>query len=114
MSHIFASVSHHDKLIRRARRDGERLGEIRKGRRERVEKGSRKRLEKRERDKKFEAKGGLSFFRISYIWPCDVAIVSSNPQGMTSWSSSIKMWYLQAYRINTSCFIQLVYLAKRR
>ena len=30
----------------------ERLGEMRKGRRERIEKGSRERIEKRERDKK--------------------------------------------------------------
>ena len=45
----------------------ERLGEMRKGRRERIEKGSRKRIEKRERDKKFEEKEGLEtppFFRI--------------------------------------------------
>ena len=34
----------------------ERLGEMRKGRRERIEKGSRERIEKRERDKK------LNFF----------------------------------------------------
>ena len=32
----------------------ERLGEMRKGRRERIEKGSRERIEKRERDKKIE------------------------------------------------------------
>ena len=32
----------------------ERLGEIRKGRRERIEKGSRERIEKRERDKKMK------------------------------------------------------------
>ena len=38
--------------MRRARRDGrERLGEMRKGRRERIEKGSRERIEKRERHK---------------------------------------------------------------
>ena len=37
---------------------------MRKGRRERIEKGSRKRLEKRERDKKYEEKEGLPFFRI--------------------------------------------------
>ena len=42
----------------------ERLGEMRKGRRERMRKG---------------------------------AIVSSSPQGMTSWSSSIKIWFFQAY-----------------
>ena len=37
----------------------ERLGKMRKGRRERIEKGSRERIEKRERDKKFEEKEGL-------------------------------------------------------
>ena len=37
----------------------ERLGEMRKGRRERIEKGSREGIEKRERDKKFEEKEGL-------------------------------------------------------
>ena len=44
----------------------ERLGEMRKGRRERMRKG---------------------------------AIVSSSPQGMTSWSSSIKLFFL-AYRMH--------------
>ena len=28
------------------------------------------------------------------------AIVSSGPQGMTSWSSSIKIWFFQAYRMH--------------
>ena len=42
----------------------ERLGEMRKGRRERMRKG---------------------------------AIVSSSPQDMTSWSSSIKIWFFLAY-----------------
>ena len=37
----------------------ERLGEMRKGKRERIEKGSRKMIEKRERDKKFDEKEGL-------------------------------------------------------
>ena len=38
----------------------ERLREMRKGRRERIEKGSRERIEKRERDKKiFEEKEDL-------------------------------------------------------
>ena len=46
---------------------GEGLGEMRKGRRERIEKA---------------------------------AIVSSSPQGMTSWSSSIKICFLQAYRMH--------------
>ena len=44
----------------------ERLGEMKKGRRERMRKE---------------------------------AIVSSSPQGMTSWSSSIKIWFFQAYRM---------------
>ena len=30
------------------------------------------------------------------------AIVSSSPQGMTSWSSSIKIWFFQAYRMHYS------------
>ena len=42
----------------------ERLGEMRKGRRERIEKGS------------------------------------PSPQGMTSWSSTIKIWFFQAYRMH--------------
>ena len=45
----------------------ERLGEMRKGRRERMRKG---------------------------------AIVSSSPQGMTCWSSSIKIWFFLAYRMH--------------
>ena len=28
------------------------------------------------------------------------AIVSSSPQGMTSWSSSIKIWFFQAYEMD--------------
>ena len=69
----------------------ERLGEMRKRRRERIEKGSRERIEKRERDNKKRRRA---------IRPCDVAIVSSSPQGMTSWSSSIKIWFLQAYKMH--------------
>ena len=45
----------------------ERLGVIRKVRRERIKKGSRERIEKRNRDKRFEEKEGLrdpSFYRI--------------------------------------------------
>ena len=53
----------------------ERLGKMSKGRRERIEKRSRER-------------------------PWDVAIVSSSPQGMTSWTSSIKIWFFQAYRMH--------------
>ena len=44
-------------LIRRARRDG---GEMRKGRRDRIEKGSRERIEKKiETKRQFEEKAGL-------------------------------------------------------
>ena len=62
----------------------ERLGEVeerelRKGREQRGDREKRK----RQKDNR----------------PCDVAIVSSSPQGMTSWSSSIKIWFLQAYRM---------------
>ena len=46
----------------------ERLGEMRKGRKERIKKRTRERIEKRERNKKFEEKYGprepLPFFRI--------------------------------------------------
>ena len=28
------------------------------------------------------------------------AIVSSSPQGMTSWSSIVKIWFFQAYRMH--------------
>ena len=45
----------------------ERLGKMRKGRRERIRKG---------------------------------AIVSSSPQGITSWSSRIKIWFFLAYRMH--------------
>ena len=45
----------------------ERLGEMRKGKRERMGTG---------------------------------AIVSSSPQGMISWSSSIKIWFFLAYRMH--------------
>ena len=60
----------------------ERIGEMTRGRRERIEKGSREGIEKRERDKKTTNPA-----------------ISSSPQGMTSWSSSIKIWFLQAYRM---------------
>ena len=56
----------------------ERLGEMRKGRRERI-------IEKRERDKTRE--GGPE------------TPILSNFLDPTSWSSSIKIWFLQAYRI---------------
>ena len=78
----------------------ERLGEMRKGRRDRIEKGSREGIEKRERQ--FEEKEGLRAPPLPFleIRSCDGAIVSSSPQGMTNWSSSIKIWFLQAYRMH--------------
>ena len=49
------------RIAQKSKQEGmvERLGEMRKGRREKIEKGSRERIEKRERDKKFEEKEGL-------------------------------------------------------
>ena len=46
-------------------------------------KGGREARGNEEREKREDEKG---------------AIVSSSPQGMTSWSSSIKIWFFQAYR----------------
>ena len=64
----------------------ERLGEMRKGRRERIE-GSREGIEK-ETKRQFEEKEGLRDpplleFRDPTL---HISIVSSSPQGMTSWS----------------------------
>ena len=55
------------RIDQKSKKGWKRLGEMRKGRRERIEKG---------------------------------AIVSSSPQGMTSWSSSITIWFFQAYRMH--------------
>ena len=66
----------------------ERLEEMREGRREMIEKGSREGIEK-EKKRQFEEKEGLRdppFIRISR---CDVAIVSSSPQGMTLESQAL-------------------------
>ena len=69
---------------------------MRKGRRERIEKGSREGIEK-ETKRQFEEKEGLREppplleFLDPTLRCSDVAIVSSSPQGMTSWSSSIKI-----------------------
>ena len=75
---------------------------MRKGRRERIEKGSRKRIiDKRERDKRqFEEEGLRDPPFIEFSRSNLAIVVSSSPQGMTSWSSSIKIWFLQAYRIH--------------
>ena len=63
----------------------ERIGEMMKGRRQRIEKGSREGIEKEKETKRQFEEEGLR------------APVSSSPQGMTSWRSSIKIWFLQAY-----------------
>ena len=59
----------------------ERLGDMRKGGRERIEKGSRERIEKETKQQ----------YRVR---PCDVAIVPSSPQGKTCWSTSINFYKL--------------------
>ena len=89
-------------MIRRARRDGREARRNEEGRRERIEKGDKRGDREKRKRQKDNLKRGLRdppFFRIFYIRPCSVAIVSSFPQGMTSWSSSIKIWFLQAYRM---------------
>ena len=57
----------------------ERLGEMRKGRRERIEKGSRENRETRKRQNDNKKRRAIR--------RCDVAIVSSSPQGTTSWGA---------------------------
>ena len=52
----------------------ERLGEMRKGRRQRIEKGSRERIEKRERDKKIE----LFFFFLDPALRCSHCFFKSS------------------------------------
>ena len=72
-------------MIRRQEGMVERVGEVRKGRRERIEKGSRKRIEKRERDHKIEVKEGLReppplFYRIFLdpVLPCSHCFFKSS------------------------------------
>ena len=60
---------------------------MRKGRKERIEKGSREGIEN-ETKRQFEEKEGLR--RIS----------RSNPAKSSGWSSSIKIWFLQANRMH--------------
>ena len=71
----------------------ESLGEMRKGRREGIEK---------ETKRQFEEKEGLRDPPLlEFLDP--TLIVSSSPHGMTSWSSSIKIWFLQAYISKKKC-----------
>ena len=90
----------------------ERIGEMRKGRRERIEKESREGIEK-ETKRQFEEKEGLRDTPLYWnflIRPCDVAIVSSSPQGC---SSSIKNLFLQAYRIIESIIKKIYHGVKQ-
>ena len=76
-------------MIRRARRDGrEARGNDEREKREDWEREQRGHREKRKNTKTQFEEEGLR------------APVSSSPQGMTSWSSSIKIWVLQAYRMH--------------
>ena len=76
----------------------ERLGEMRKGRRERIEKGSRERIEKKRKHKRqFEEKEGLRdpFFFLNFLDPalqCSHCFFKSS-----GWRSSINILFLQAY-----------------
>ena len=86
-------------MIRRVRRDGREARGMRKGRRERIEKGSREGIEK-ETKRQFEEEGLRDLPLLEFLDPTlRCSIVPSSPQGiMTSWSSSIKICFLQAYR----------------
>ena len=84
-------------MIRRARRDGKEARGMREGRKEDREKEQR---EDRKTKRQFEEGMRDPPFIDFYIRLCDVAIASSSPQGITSWSSSIKIRFLQAYRMH--------------
>ena len=70
----------------------ERLGEMRKGRRERIDKGSREGLEK-ETKRQFEDPPLLEF--LDPTLRCSHCFFKSS-----GWSSSIKIWFLQACRMH--------------
>ena len=56
-------------IDQKARRDGQRIGEIRKGRRERIEKESREEIEK-ETKRQFKEKEGLRYpLLLKYLDP---------------------------------------------
>ena len=74
----------------------QRLGETRKGRRERIEKGSREGIEK-ETKRQFEEEGLRDPPLLEFLDPtlrCSHCFFKSS-----GWSSSIKIWFLQAYRM---------------
>ena len=73
---------------------------MRKGRRERIEKGSREGIEK-ETKRQFEEKEGLRDPPRIRISRSDPAMYGSHCFFKSSgWSSSIKIWFLQAYRMH--------------
>ena len=73
---------------------------MRKGRREKIEKGSREGIEK-ETKKQFEEKEGLRDPPLlEFLDPtlqCSHCFFKSS-----GWSSSIKIWFLQAYRMHSN------------
>ena len=76
----------------------ERLGEMRKGKRERIEKGSREGIEK-ETKRQFE--GGPERLPPPVLEFLDPTLRCSHCFLKSSgWSSSIKIWFLQAYRMH--------------
>ena len=78
-------------MIRKQEGMVERLGEMRKGRRERIEKGSREGIEK-ETKRQFEEKEGLRGTPLlEFLVPTLRCSHCLSPRGMTSWSSSIKI-----------------------
>ena len=76
-------------MIRRAGRDGREV----RGNEEREERGLRKGAERAYREKRKRQKDKFEEEGLR-------APVSSSPRGMTSWSSNIKIWFLQAYRMH--------------
>ena len=92
-------------LIKRARRDGrEARGNEEREKREDSEREQREDREKRKEEdtnRQFENEGLRDhlYLEFSRSDPA-ISIVSSSPQGMISWNSSIKIWFLQAYRMH--------------
>ena len=83
-------------MIRKQEGMVERLGEMRKGGRERIEKGNREEIEKE--TKKFEEEGLRDQHFIEFLDPtlrCSHCFFKSS-----GWSSSIKICFLQAYRMH--------------
>ena len=80
-------------IDQKARRDGREARGNEEKRRERIEKGSR---EGKETKRQFEEKEGPRDPPFIRIRPCDVAIVSSSPQGGAQASKYVQ----QAYRMH--------------